>query len=353
MAFANQGLQVMVGVVSDRIGSRTVFGAGIVAVSLGYVGFALGPPVPLQVLCGFSLGLGRATISLLSKVLLTSAAGGKRASALALRSVAVNAGSAIGPVIGALLFTSFVPLLAAVVVVHALFWLVLTRMVSGHWPETRNQTSLRDQLRTLLGNRALRSLSGASVGFWFLYTQLTFTFPLYADDWFHLGGRVGLLFALNAVLAVLLQYGAIAWLTTRFDGWTLLTAGCAMAGLAFLPLWLASSMWVLVLFVILFSLGEIVVVPTLDIVTSNVASSSSMGSSFGFASLGWALGGVLGSVLGGAGYQALSEAGNASRFWLINALIGLGTASAFLLLGGWFRCAEPAPAQLSGIAEPS
>src|SRR3954453_8501625 len=70
MAFANQGLHVLVGVVSDRVGSRMVFSAGVVAVSLGYVGFALGPPFPLQVLCGFSLCIGRTTISLLSKVLL-------------------------------------------------------------------------------------------------------------------------------------------------------------------------------------------------------------------------------------------------------------------------------------------
>jgi MFS transporter, DHA1 family, multidrug resistance protein len=349
MAFANQGLQVLVGVVSDRVGSRMVFSAGVVAVSLGYIGFALGPPFPLQVLCGFSLGIGRATISLLSKVLLISEAGDKRASALTLRSVAVNAGSAIGPVIGALLFASFVPLLVAVVVVHALFWLALIRIVSGRQPRPSYRPGLRQELRMLLANRALLSLTGASVGFWYLYTQLTFTFPLYADDRFHLGGRVGLLFALNAVLAVLLQYGAIAWLGRRFDGWTTLTVGCAVVGVAFLPLWLISSVWALVLFVVLFSLGEIVVVPTLDIVTSDVASASSMGSSFGFASLGWALGGVLGSALGGAAYQAAS----APRFWLLNVAVGIGTALAFLVLRSWFRQPTPAPARLSGIAEPS
>src|SRR5206468_5583430 len=139
-------------------------------------------------------------------------------------------------------------------------WLALIRIVSGRQPRPSHRPGLREELRMLLANRALLSLTGASVGFWYLYTQLTFTFPLYADDRFHLGGRVGLLFALNAVLAVLLQYGAITWLTSRFDGWTTLTAGCAIAGVAFLPLWLASSVWVLVLFVILFSLGEIVVV---------------------------------------------------------------------------------------------
>jgi DHA1 family multidrug resistance protein-like MFS transporter len=81
-----------------------------------------------------------------------------------------------------------------------------------------------------------------------------------------------------------------------------------------------------------FSLGEIIVVPTLDILTANLAAASAIGGSFGLASLGWAVGGVLGSLVGGAGYQAASRGGATGWFWLASGLVGVVSAAAFLVL---------------------
>jgi DHA1 family multidrug resistance protein-like MFS transporter len=350
MAVANQGLQLFVGVVSDRLGSRAVFNLGILAASLGYVGFALAPPFALQLVCAFTLGLGRATISLVGKVLLTQEAGGHRASALTLRSIAVNAGASIGPIVGGLLFGRFGAVLVGVVVVHAVFWLVLIRTIPRHAPAPEARPRLRAQFAALLGNRALLALAIVSVGFWYLYTQVTFTFPLYADDRFALGGKVGLLFAVNAVIAVVLQYGAIAWFGRHTDEWRTLAVGSVLVGVAFLVLVVVPSAWSLVAFIAVFSLGEIVVVPTLDILTANLAAESAIGGSFGLASLGWAVGGVLGSLLGGVGYEAAARSGDTAWFWLASGLVGVVSAVAFLVLRRRFpaRAAEPATAGEAG-----
>lgn len=337
MAVANQGLQVVVGIVSDRLGSRTVFSLGVLAASVGYLGFAYGPPFPGQLAFAFALGLGRATISLVGKVLLTQEAGADPTAALTVRSIAVNAGAAVGPVIGGLLFGRFGAVLVAVVAVHALFWLVLIRTIPRHEPTPGPRPAVREQVATLVANRPLLGLTCATTGFWFLYTQVTFTIPLYADDRFQLGGRVALLFALNAVLAVALQYWVVARWARRYDSWGTLAVGCGAVAAAFLVVALVPSVWALVSFIVLFSLGEIIVVPTVDILTAEVSAASSIGGSFGLASLGWAGGGVLGSLAGGALYQAFSAAGRPALFWAVNVLIGLGTVAAFLILRRRFR----------------
>lgn len=334
MAVANQGLQVVVGIVSDRFGSRPVLGVGVLLASLGYLGFAARPGFALQVVCACTLGLGRAAISLVGKAMLTVEAGDRRASALALRSVAVNAGAAIGPIIGGLLLGRFTVALWAAVAVHGIFWLALVRGLAGRGTEATGaeRPGPGRQLRALLGNRALLGLTCASVGFWYLFTQLNFTFPLYADDRFGLGGRVGLLFAVNAILSVALQYGAITWLNRRGDGWRNLGLGSAAVAAAFLLLGTVPTAWSLLLFVVVFSLGELVIVPSLDIVTTEVARTAELGGSFGFASLGWAAGGLLGSSFGGYGYQAAKDGGHFGLFWTANFAIGLTAMLAFTLM---------------------
>ncbi|MEO3829120.1 MFS transporter [Actinomadura sp. B10D3] len=332
LAVSNQGLQVFVGLAADRFGTRAILGAGIVCASAGYLGFASRPVFWAQLACAFALGIGRATLSLGGKVLLTEEAGDAQASALTLRSVAVNAGAALGPLVGGLLLARFTVALVGAVAVHALFWLALVRLVPprprGSAPPDR--PPLRARFAVLLTNRPLIGLTAASVGFWFLYAQLTFTFPLYADDRFHLGGRVGLLFAVNAGLAVALQYAVVGMLTRRTDGWSATCLGCAVGGLAFAVLAAVPAGWSLLAFVVLFSLAELMVVPILDIVTAKITPDGAAGGTFGFASLGWAAGGLLGGALGGIAYQAARDAGRFEVFWAFNGLVGFCAAAGFL-----------------------
>jgi DHA1 family multidrug resistance protein-like MFS transporter len=332
LAVSNQGLQLFVGMAADRFGTRAILSMGVLCASAGYLGFAARPVFWAQLACALALGIGRATLSLGGKVLLTQEAGDAQASALTLRSVAVNAGAALGPLVGGLLLTRFTVALVGVVVVHALFWLALVRVVPPRVQGTApaDRPPLRDRFAVLLTNRPLVGLTGASVGFWFLYAQLTFTFPLYADDRFHLGGRVGLLFAVNAGLAVALQYALVGLLNRRTDGWSAACYGCVIGGLAFTVLATVPAGWSLLAFVVLFSLAELMVVPTLDIVTAKIMPDGAAGGAFGFASLGWAAGGLLGSALGGVAYQAARDTGRFEVFWACNGLVGFFTAAGFL-----------------------
>jgi DHA1 family multidrug resistance protein-like MFS transporter len=333
MALANQGLQVLLGTVADRVGSRVALTAGICLASVGYLGFALATGFPGQLGCAATLGIGRALLSLVGKMLLLEVAGGDGAPALTLRTMMVNVGSAVGPLLGGLLFGGFRAVLFAGVAMHLVVWAVLVRHAAGRPAVRRDRAGLRDLCR----NVPLVGITAASTGFWFLYTQLTVTFPLYVNEQFDMRGSVGLLFALNAALAVALQFPVLRILDARIDSWRAIVLGCVAVGAGFLVLGAVPAIWGLVVFVVLFSVGEIVVVPKLDVLTAYVAPAGAVAGAFGFASLGWAAGGFLGSLLGGLGYQAASRAGRLPLFWSAGFAVGCLAAAAFAVLAARLR----------------
>lgn len=357
LGLANQGLQVVVGIAADRLGIRPVLTAGIAVACVGFVLMALGPSYWAQLVAAFALGLGTAATSVLGKALLIQAAGPHRMSALAVRAASVNAGAALGPVIGAALFGVFGLALGVTAVVYAVFWFVLVRPLpvggAGGGPSAESAASAGrvphagadGVLRGLFGNGALVGLALASVGYWLLYTQLTFTFPLYANDRFGLSNRVGLFFTLEAVIAIVAQYPIIRWLNAHTDAWRILSLGCLVLCAAFAVLAAVPHEGALVVFIVLFAFGALMMGPTLDLLATRLTGDGpSVAGALGVASLGWATGGLLGNLVGGVGYSAARHARDWSVFWYVAAAIGAGSALTFAVM----RRAHPLPPAAGG-----
>ena len=331
---AQQGLPPLTGILADRFGLRKLVVAGLVARSLGYAGFAVGGPLPFLLLWAALSGAGGAAFTPSAKALVALAAHPRRLEAFALRSVAVNAGAAVGPLVGGLFFGHFRIVCFAAVATYTLFLTALLHRVpadSAGAPSKGRAT--RGRVRAAIQDPARLGLTAASVGFWFLYTQFTFTVPLYAADRFGITGFTGVLFALNAILVLLLQYAAVARAAPRLGSWRTLALGALGVGVGFAALAGIPATASLLVFTVIFSLGELLVVPTLDNLASLLAPPQALASYLGIASAGWAIGGVIGNLLGGALYALAHEADAYAILWLGDAALGLATALAFLGLG--------------------
>lgn len=339
-----QGLPVITGMLSDRWGPRALLLIGIACRSLGFVGFALGHGFPLFVVSALLVGVGGAAFTPAAKAVLAQTSGPMRVEAFALRSAAVNAGAAVGPLIGGLFFTHFQLVFGVAVALQAAYLVVLLVAVRSQPQPAAQRPRLGGIFVAMVGDRALLGLTVASIGFWFLYTQFNFTFSLYSRDAFGLTGQVGLLFAANAVIVLALQYVLIARLSRRLGGWGLCVTGATVLATGFGCLAVLPSVGALVLFTVLFSLGELLIVPTLDTLASDISPMVTVGSYLGFVSIGWALGGVAGNLLGGALYAIARSAGSFPQFWGVNVAVGLVTAAAFLLLGRLVHPRSAAPA---------
>lgn len=339
LAVTSQGLQPVLGVLADRFGHRRALRTGVGFAVVGYAGFGLGPSLAGQLACALTLGVGNATMSLVAKAMLANHAGDNRRAAFALRSVGVNVGAAIGPLLGALFFQRFEVALFGAAAAYLVFGVPLVALAS----DTRAAPEpglVGRHVRALVSNRALVGLASVSVGFWYLYTQFNLAFPLYADDRFGFGGRVGLLFGLSAVIAVTLQYPAVAWFGRRGDGWLMLATGSLILAVAFSVLGAVPTTGALFVFVVVFSLGELLSVPALDIVAADLAPRAAMAGALGFVSVGWAAGGLLGNVVGGVLYELAREHQRFDVFWAFNGVVALATFVAFGLLRRRFGAAS-------------
>jgi DHA1 family multidrug resistance protein-like MFS transporter len=331
---AQQGLPPVTGILADRLGLRKMVVAGLVARSLGYAGFALGGSLPLLLVWAALSGAGGAAFTPSAKALVALAAHPRRLEAFALRSVAVNVGAAVGPLVGGLFFGHFRLVFFAAVATYTLFLTALLHRVPAENAGARaREPATRTPVLAAIHDPALLGLTAASVGFWFLYTQFTFTVPLYAADRFGITGLIGVLFALNAILVLLLQYAAVARASPRIGSWRTLALGALGVGVGFAALAGIPAAASLLVFTVIFSLGELLVVPTLDNLASLLAPPQALASYLGVASAGWAIGGAIGNLLGGALYTLAHEASAYWILWLGDASLGLATALAFLWLG--------------------
>ena len=329
-----QGLPVVTGMLSDRWGARALLVVGIVCRCLGYVGFALGHGFATYIGAALLVGVGGAAFNPVAKAVLAQTAGPLRVEAYALRSAAVNAGAAVGPAIGGLFFRQFQIVFATAVALLAVYLVVLLGGVRNRPRAAPAQrTRMGDVFITMVKDRALLGLTIASVGFWFLYTQFNFTFALYSKDAFGWTGQVGFLFTANAVIVLALQYIVIARLSQRLDGWAICGLGGAVLVTAYGSLVVLQAVGVLILFTVLFSLGELLVVPMLDSLASEISPMVTVGSYLGFVSLGWALGGLVGNLAGGPLYAIARNAGDFPQFWGINVAVALLTGALFLMIG--------------------
>jgi DHA1 family multidrug resistance protein-like MFS transporter len=327
LVVTQQGLPLLAGLLSDRWGSHRLLTLGLGAVCVGYVGFALHPAFWLQLPCAALVGAGTGAVSNVGKARLLELGGESRVVTLTLRSAAINIGSGAGQRADAFLLGRFELALLVGIAINMLFWLGLVRGMPAHLPAAEVSVPLGTMLRLLLGQRALLGLTAASAGFWYLYVQFSFTLPLYSRDRFGWPNAVGIMFAIYSVVAVALQYSSVMWLSRRLDRWSVLALGMAVMAIAFAALAAVGAAWVLLLFAAVFSLGELLVVPLLDIAASELSPPGVVAGSLGLVSIGWAAGGALGNVLGGIAYQWAVASGSYPVLWWLQAGVALVTAA--------------------------
>ncbi len=141
----------------------------------------------------------------------------------------------------------------------------------------------------------------------------------YLLDYYRLGTEViGWQFALNAVLVVVLQIPISHWSERWGPRWQLLAGSMLLAwGLGMLPL--GSGVGFLCLSTVIWTLGEILFMPTLNVLVMQHAQSRKSGQYFGLFSMCWSASVLLSPMLGG---QLYGHFGGHS-VWVASALLAL------------------------------
>ncbi|MFI2720547.1 MDR family MFS transporter [Streptomyces collinus] len=274
--FSQQGLFVVGGWLVDRYGVRPVVLAGCVLRVAGFVwlGFAESSwtVIGAVLVIGFAAALFSPAVE--SEVARQAVAWeedghGPRTRVLALFSVAGQAGAFVGPLLGALLLA--VDFRTACLAGAAVFVLVLAGhlwLMPQHIPG-RVRVRERGGARTLLRNRRFLALCCAYGTYLLAYNQLYLALP---DEVQRAAGSqapLSWLFALSSVLVVFTQLPVTRWAGDRLDlrrsmtaGLLLIASGFAVVAAARPAGWTgATGLLPAAGFVILLTVGQMLVVP--------------------------------------------------------------------------------------------
>ncbi|WP_236568061.1 MULTISPECIES: MFS transporter [unclassified Nocardiopsis] len=337
--FSQQGLFVVGGTLTDRYGARPVVltGCALRVAGFGWLGFAQDTwsVVAAVLLTGFAAALFSPAVEteiVRQAVRHERDTGVSRTRVLALFSVAGQAGTLIGPPLGALLLLGGFRVSCLVGAgVFVLVWAAHLRLMPRRPPGAavrKEGTGPGEGLRLLLGHRRFLALSLAYSGYLLAYNQLYLALPAEVERATGSQTALGWLLAWASVLYVAAQFPLLERASARLSrratlvwGLALVAAGFTLAA-ALMPLGALGGLLPSLVFVTLLTLGQVLIVPTVRAWTPDLVPDRHLGLFTGTLSSLSGLVVLAGSVPAGA----VLDAGGPLP-WLLLALVPLAAAA--------------------------
>ncbi|MBK5565780.1 MFS transporter [Ensifer sp. SSB1] len=323
------------GTLSDRIGRKGVLTAALFMAGLALAGLGLAQSIAAFALAHIVSAVAAAVYEPVSRALMSDAAPAHlRLRVFSWRYLAINAGWAIGPLIGVWVSAAYATLFVTAGAMHAAFALVLFFAV----PEAGNRQAIESQQasRTTGGWRGLvtalrdRRLVFFVIGGTLLlavHGQWSVTLSQYLNTGFEDGVTLFALLVSTNAATVLIASTPARFLIERIGALPALSLGCLLFLVGEIGFAASSGMEMLVASMILFTIGEVLVVPSEYVLVDGISDDGNRGTYFGAHSLS-TVGNFLGPLIGGL---ALGTIGGAGMFLLFALLSG---ASALLFAIG-------------------
>ncbi|MEU6533475.1 MFS transporter [Streptomyces sp. NPDC046928] len=232
---SQQGLFVIGGSASDRLGARGVIIAGCTLRTAGFALFALGDHLAVLLAASVLSGFAGALFNPAVRAYVAREAEGHRAEAFALFNVFATTGALIGPLLGsALLLVDFRTSALTAAGIFAVLTVTQALMLPARPVEPSGSGVLADW-REVLSNRAFLAFALAMSGLFTLESQLYLLLPDAARRATGWDGAAGLVFVVGALASLLLQLRLTRALHRRGDRARWVATGLCLMASAFLP----------------------------------------------------------------------------------------------------------------------
>lgn len=321
-------LPVVSGVLGDRISHSTNAVAGVAIRGIGFIGYAAFHTFVPLVFASVLTGIGTALYTPSTKAIITTQPEVWRTRAFTRYNQSLNLGAVLGPLLGSLL-------IGAGIVVPFFLGGGLLLCIAGilfafrrQYSTKRSESKALDSFIHALRHRTFIFFTLVMILFWIIFTQLTISFPIQAFRISNNNANAGTLFIVNGIAGVLLMFG-LGKVFHRYQPIKIVSFGIFCTGLGFglVPLF-PSIIWLLFC-VVVYTLGETLVLPSSDIEIAHLSPREHSGAFFGMSSLSWAIGGTVGNYLG----PWLMGQSNTALPWMIYGGIGVVACLLMLLVG--------------------
>jgi DHA1 family multidrug resistance protein-like MFS transporter len=187
-------------------------------------------------------------------------------------------------------------------------------------------------VRLALRDRPFVKFNLLLMGYWFMSSQLSISFPLVATAIAGTSSAVSWVFGLNAGMIVVLQYPVMRLAGPRLRPQMALILGMTIMAAGLVGIGFAAQVPMLLGAVAVYSFGQLLASPSQQTVTASFANPVAVGSYFGVAALSLAFGGSLGNLSGGFLYGFGEQLDAPAVPWLVFATVGTVAAVGLVLL---------------------
>jgi MFS family permease len=227
---SQQGLFLLGGSASDRLGARGVIIAGCTLRAVGFGLFAFGSSLTVLLLASVLSGVAGALFNPAVRAYLAHEAGDRRAEAFSLFNVFANTGMLLGPLLGsALLLVGFRMSAVVAGVIFAVLTVAQVVVLPRRHVE-RAETSVFADWRGVLTDRPFMAFTVALTGMFALQNQLYLLLPLHAERFTGSSASVSIIFLVATVATLVLQVRVTAWAKDRLRRRTSIAVGLALMG---------------------------------------------------------------------------------------------------------------------------
>ena len=328
----HQGLAPFSGAISDRLGYKPAIIGGLVVRASGFLMFGFAVDIPGILIAVLVTSLGGAMFDPPARASLAYLTTEQdRQAAYSASGAASWIGQAVGPLIGSILLPlSFfwVSLAAAIgfflAAAQAIFF-----VPSGMRGESQNEPFL-SSVGAPLKDRDYMKLVGCLFLFYLVGIQMLIGVPLLAD---RISGptSIGLLFAIQAAIGMVLQVPAVRFASKHLPPLTIMSLASIIVGVGFGGFAFATDFWGLVVCTVIAAIGNLFINPAVSVITARLGGGRG-GAYFGIGALAVGFGGGIGNVAGGALIDAGIRMGIPWLPWAVLAALAVAASLGFFSL---------------------
>jgi DHA1 family multidrug resistance protein-like MFS transporter len=318
-----QGLAVVGGVLADRFGARPMICLGVLLRAAGFASLAFADDARWLFVAMAVSAIGGALFEAPYQAAIASLATEQtRTRYYAVSNWIMGVASTLGPLVGVALLRWDFRIVCLVAAACFALNFVIALMLPPLGTASARQP-FTGGLQLVVRDRPFLALTLVMTGYWFTAVQMNISFPLQAERLTGSQSSVGVMLAVGAALTVLLQYALVRLLERWLAPTRILVAGMALMALGTGAVGLAPNFAAFLVCVAVVAIGAVLVRPTLQSLTAEMANPKALGTFLGISSLSLAVGGAAGNISGGWLID-LSRALNVPHLaWTVYGIVGL------------------------------
>ena len=297
MTITSRVIPLFSGIIADKVGYMIMMISGLLLRGIGFICLGIFSEFHTISISASLIGFGTAFYEPAARAVFGSQPARIRKDLFTYLNLAFNSGAIIGPIAGSLLLI-WNPLYPFILTGSLmLLFAVLFYLLRNHFQVSTENVQLLSGFKVVFENKHFLSFSGTMIFFYIMFTQLTVALPLHMTNISHNEKLGGIVITMNAITGVLFMI-AFRKIFHKYNTLSIVKYGVLLMGISFLLIPLFQDPYWLFVCVILFTIGETLVLPNADITIANYSNESYTATYFGFYQLSLAIGFIIGNYTG-------------------------------------------------------